>query len=112
MKKLFFIVISASAFITSAFTNTALAGDAALGASVFRANCTSCHASGNNFIVSDKSLKKEILERYGMDSIEAIVAQITKGKKAMPAFKGRLTPQQIENVAAYVMEQSAKGWSR
>jgi cytochrome c6 len=45
-----------------------------------------------------------------MYSAEAIIAQVTKGKNAMPAFKGRVKPAQIENVAAYVLEQADKGW--
>jgi cytochrome c6 len=36
---------------------------------------------------------------------------VTKGKNAMPAFKGRLNPQQIEEVANYVLEKADKGWS-
>jgi cytochrome c6 len=43
-------------------------------------------------------------------SAEAIISQVTKGKNAMPAFKGRLKSEQIENVAAYVLEQADKGW--
>jgi cytochrome c6 len=46
-----------------------------------------------------------------MDSLEAIVSQVTNGKNAMPSFKGRLNTQQIEDVANYVLEQSEKGWS-
>ena len=46
-----------------------------------------------------------------MDSLEAIVYQVTNGKNAMPAFKGRLSAAQIEEVAGYVLEQAEKGWS-
>jgi cytochrome c6 len=45
-----------------------------------------------------------------MYSAEAIIAQVTKGKGAMPAFKGRLKPQQIEDVTAYVLDKADKGW--
>ena len=31
-------------------------------------------------------------------------------KNAMPAFRGRLSEQDIENVATYVLAQSEKGW--
>ncbi len=66
---------------------------------------------GRNIIMADKTLKKEALGKYGMDSLEAIVSQVTNGKNAMPSFKGRLNTQQIEEVANYVLEQSEKGWS-
>ena len=42
---------------------------------------------------------------------EAVITQVTNGNGAMPPFGGRLTPEQIENVAAYVLSQSDKGWS-
>jgi cytochrome c6 len=34
------------------------------------------------------------------------VYQVTNGKNAMPAFGGRLDPEDIENVAAYVVDQA------
>ena len=57
-----------------------------------------------------KTLKKEALVKYNMYSQEAIVTQLTKGKNAMPAFGKRLNKDQIENVAAYVLEQAGKDW--
>jgi cytochrome c6 len=36
---------------------------------------------------------------------------VLNGKMAMPAFKGRLTDEQIEDVATYVLDQAGKGWS-
>ncbi|MER3589676.1 MAG: cytochrome C6, partial [Mastigocladus sp. ERB_26_1] len=55
-------------------------------------------------------LNKSDLEKYGMNSAEAIIAQVTNGKNAMPAFKARLKPEQIEDVAAYVLGEAEKGW--
>lgn len=82
----------------------------AQGAKVFSANCAACHLKGGNVILANKNLKQEALKQYGMDSADAIIQQVTNGKNAMPAFKGRLTEEQIQAVAAYVLEQSAKGW--
>jgi cytochrome c6 len=45
-----------------------------------------------------------------MASIEAITTQVTNGKGAMPAFQGRLSAQDIADVAAYVLSQAEKGW--
>ncbi|MHC5721849.1 MAG: c-type cytochrome, partial [Nostoc sp.] len=39
-----------------------------------------------------------------------IIAQVTKGKNAMPAFGKRLKPNQIQDVAAYVLSQADKDW--
>ncbi len=92
------------------FAYPALAGDAANGGKIFSANCAACHAGGNNVVNGAKTLKKEALDKYEMNSIEAIITQVNKGKNAMPAFLGRLTDAQIEDVATYVLEKSEKGW--
>jgi cytochrome c6 len=110
MKKILSVLLLGIAIFTFAFSSPALAGDSASGAKVFSANCASCHAGGKNLVQANKTLKKDALEKYGMNSAEAIIAQVTNGKNAMPAFKGRLKPDQIENVAAYVLEQADKGW--
>ncbi|MBE9095175.1 cytochrome c6 PetJ [Tychonema sp. LEGE 07203] len=110
MKRLLSIALLAIAIFTVGFGRPALAGDAANGAKLFSANCSACHIGGGNVIMSMKTLKKDALEKYGMNSLEAVTAQITKGKSAMPAFLGRLKPEQIDDIAAYVLEQSEKDW--
>jgi cytochrome c6 len=92
------------------FATPAMAGDAASGGKIFSANCASCHAGGNNVVNGVKTLKKEALDKYEMNSLAAITTQVTNGKNAMPAFKGRLTDAQIEDVATYVMSQAENGW--
>lgn len=77
---------------------------------MFSANCASCHAGGKNLVNAQKTLKKADLEKYGMYSADAIITQVTMGKNAMPTFKGRLKPAQIEDVAAYVLERADKDW--
>ena len=93
-----------------AFATPALAGDAASGGKIFSANCAACHAGGRNVVSAAKTLQKDALEKYEMNSIEAITYQVNNGKNAMPAFKGRLTEAQIEDVATYVLSQAESGW--
>ena len=45
-----------------------------------------------------------------MDSLEAITTIVTNGKNNMSAYKDRLTTEEIQNVAAYVLEQAEKDW--
>ena len=45
-----------------------------------------------------------------MDSLEAITAIVTNGKNNMSAYKKRLTTEEIQQVAAYVLEQAEKDW--
>ena len=88
----------------------AWAGDATSGAKIFSANCAACHAGGRNVINGAKTLQKEALDKYEMNSLDAIVNQVINGKNAMPAFKGRLSDAQIEDVATYVLSQAEQGW--
>ena len=45
-----------------------------------------------------------------MHSVEKITYQVTSSKNAMPAFKGRLTDAQIQDVADYVLSKADAGW--
>ena len=73
-------------------------GNAAAGKAVFTSNCSACHT------LADANAKGTVgpnLDQLKPD--EAIVAhQVTNGGAAMPAFKDSLSPQQIQDVAAYV----------
>jgi cytochrome c6 len=102
-------VLLAMGMVVMGWVMPAQAADLAHGSKVFGANCAACHAGGKNVVVASKSLKKEDLAKYGMD-LEAIVYQVTNGKNAMPAFKGRLSATDIEDVANYVVAQAEKGW--
>lgn len=90
----------------------AFAADVAAGEQVFNANCAACHAGGQNVIMPEKTLEKEALDQYlaGGRSAGSIVTQVTNGKNAMPAFGGRLSDEDIANVAAYVITTSDAGW--
>ena len=37
---------------------------------------------------------------------ESVIKQVTNGKNAMPAFGGRLSDEEIGDVAAYVIDQA------
>merc|ERR1719191_1758879 len=88
----------------------ALAADVENGEAIFNGNCTACHAGGNNAIVPEKKLKKEALQTYGKYSVALIKQQVTNGNGAMPAFGEKLAPDDIEDVATYVLGQADKGW--
>ncbi|MEC4804780.1 MAG: c-type cytochrome [Jaaginema sp. PMC 1079.18] len=109
LKRIFWGAI-ASIFVSISFVAPAWAGDAAHGKQVFATNCASCHLKGKNAVVPAKTLQKDALEKYGMNSLEAIVTQVTNGKNAMPAFRGRLSATDMEDVATYVLAQAENGW--
>ena len=95
---------------TEALLQTKL-GDARAGERVFSANCAACHAGGWNVIAPDKTLDKQALSDNLMLSTPAIERQVTNGKNAMPAFGGRLSDDEIKNVADYVLQQAeSRSW--
>ena len=75
--------------------------------------CLPC--GGANVLKSERSLSQDDLQAYLPNYLKghesAIVAQVTYGRNAMPAFLDILSEKEIEDVAAYVEDQSLKGWS-
>ena len=77
------------------------AGDAAAGAEVFAsAGCGSCHTladAGTSGAVGPNLDESQ-------PPFELVVDRVTNGAGAMPAFAGQLSEQQIQDVAAYVVQ--------
>ncbi|MBF2035022.1 MAG: c-type cytochrome [Leptolyngbyaceae cyanobacterium T60_A2020_046] len=111
MAKLLVGMVLSIVLAIAAGVRPAAAADLAHGAQVFANNCAACHVGGGNVVNGAKTLKLADLTAYEMASIEAIKTQVTNGKNAMPAFKGRLSDTDIEDVANYVLDQAEKGWS-
>ena len=109
MKKLLTLVLVTFLLLISTFI-PASAADTVNGEQIFSVHCAGCHINGSNIIRRGKNLKKQALKKYGMDSIEAVTSIVTNGKNNMSAYKERLTEQQIQDVAAYVLEQAKKDW--
>lgn len=112
MKNLFLTFFLILSLVLNFNIPIAQAANIKQGEQIFNAICSACHARGGNVIMGNKTLNKEALEKYGMASAEKIIQQINKGKNAMPAFKGRLKPQEIENVTAYVLMKAEQGWRK
>lgn len=93
-------------------SNVSAEYDVYAGEQVFNASCACCHAGGQNIIMPEKSLEKEALEVYlaGGRNMQAVINIATNGHNAMPGFGGRLSDEDIRNVALYVMAQSETGW--
>ena len=91
------------------------AADSAHGAQIFSANCAACHMGGGNVVNAERTIKQDALEaylaNYSAGHEAAIQTQVTNGKNAMPAFGGKLSASDIEDVAAYVEDMAAKGWA-
>ena len=103
---------AAAGVVSVLVASPAHAGDAEAGEQLFNVLCLSCHNRGRNIIIPEKTLEKEALDQYlaGGRSEKSVVTQVTNGKNAMPAFGGRLSDDDIANVAAYVIKTSDAGW--
>jgi mono/diheme cytochrome c family protein len=94
-----------AAFGTTGGSSSQAPHVASAGETVFKtAGCNACHtlkAAGASGTVGPNLDEKK-------PSADLVVERVTNGKGAMPPYKGRLTPQQIADVAQYV-SQSAGG---
>jgi mono/diheme cytochrome c family protein len=80
-------------------TEEAAAGDPAAGKQVFAsAGCASCHT------LQDAGAQGTVGPNLdeAKPSRDLVVERVTNGKPPMPAFKGTLSDEQIQDVAAYV----------
>jgi cytochrome c6 len=80
------------------------------GAKIFEANCAGCHAQGGNIVRRGKNLKIKALKKNKVDTQEAIANLVTNGKNNMPAYKDRLTAQEIGDVSVYVLQKAEQNW--
>jgi cytochrome c6 len=110
MKQIFAIITVIFFWLATNFSHPALAADTINGAKIFDVNCAGCHINGGNIVRRGKTLKKKALKNNKMDSIDAIANIVTNGKNNMSAYKDRLSEQQIQDVAAYVLEQAENNW--
>ena len=104
------IFLTSMIILNTILIPTALATNITNGAKIFNANCAGCHINGSNIIRRGKNLKMRALKRYHMDSLDAIASIVTNGKNNMSAYKERLTEPEIQDVAAYVLQQAQQNW--
>jgi alcohol dehydrogenase (cytochrome c) len=76
-------------------------GDAGRGEQVFADNCSGCHGLNGHGANGGPSL-------VGKTDRAAVRKQVLNGGGGMPAFKGTLSDQQVQDVVTYVTERVAK----
>ena len=95
---------SALVFALAVMT-TEMRADAAKGGEVYKAKCASCHgADGRGETPVGKSLKvKDLaLPEIQNQHDSELKTFLENGKGKMPAYKGKLTNEQIENLVQYI----------
>ncbi len=70
------------------------------GADTFKAKCAMCHgADGSKTTMGSKPLNGADVQKMSAADLTAIVEN---GKGKMPAYKGKLTDDQVKDVVTYV----------
>lgn len=91
----------------------ALAGTATLsaqapdGKALYLKHCRACHgAQGTPSAAMVKAMKVPTIDQASMaaQSDEAVLGVIKTGKKAMKGFEGKLSPQEMQAMVAYLRE--------
>ena len=80
------------------------------GAEIFKANCAACHKNGGNIVRRGKNLKLKTLHKRQVDTQDAVATLVTNGKGIMSAYGDKLTPEEIANVSAYVLQRAEQNW--
>jgi cytochrome c6 len=101
------VSIAIGSVLVLALSGAAAASDAAAGKTLFTSKCAICHGAdgagktsiGKNLKIKD--LHSPDVQKQSDTDLKAI---ITNGKNKMPAFKGKLTEPQIDDVLAYIRE--------
>ena len=86
------------------------AAEADQAAKLFEVQCAGCHVNGGNIVRRGKTLKLKALEKNGYHTVEAISEIITNGKGNMSAYRDRLSSEEIQTLAQYVLDQANKNW--
>jgi cytochrome c6 len=87
------------AVVTLSLAGPALAVDAA---ALFAAKCAVCHGKDGKGSPSGKKMGAKDLGEEKAEPVKEIAEDISNGKGKMPAFKGKLSPEEIEAIAKYV----------
>jgi len=86
------------------------------GAVIFEAKCAACHANGGNVLNPGKTLFPAALEKNGYADVDSVSTLLRNGKGQMPKYQGsippvsRLSDEDIEQVATYVLDMAKDGW--
>jgi cytochrome c6 len=96
MKVYVLLIIIITAIGSLAFTSQR-GGAPGKGKTLFEENCAKCHgADGTRGKFGAANLRTSVMPE------EAIIERIEKGKRFMPSFKKRFTPEEIRDLAGYV----------
>jgi cytochrome c6 len=71
-------------------------------AALYASKCAACHGKDGKGTSSGQKMGAKDLASEKSEPVAEIVDDIAKGKGKMPAFKGKLSAEEIEALAKYV----------
>jgi mono/diheme cytochrome c family protein len=71
-------------------------------AALFASKCTSCHGKDGKGSPSGKKMGVKDLADEKKEPVSEIAEDISDGKGKMPAFKGKLSKEEIDALARYI----------
>lgn len=77
-------------------------GDTETGREVFEANCTMCHGQDAGGMIGMHPSLRGAVERLTLEGVEVTIRNGRDTNPPMPAFAGRLSDEEIEDVVAYL----------
>jgi|SRR5215475_827346 len=81
------------------------------GEDIFKANCASCHGADGagkttvGKVLKIRDLRSQDVQKQSDADLNQIIA---KGNDKMPAYGGKLTKEQIEELVSYIRELATK----
>ena len=95
---------------TAASPQTSAADEFAATRAIFKEHCVNCHgenAAGGRVQVEGREIKVPNLtgEHARKPTDERIAAKISEGDDEMPAFKDKLSPQQIQDLVRFIRKE-------
>lgn len=97
--------------LTTASPQTSVAADEfAATRAVFKQHCAECHGdngAGGKVQIAGREIKVPNLtgEHARKPTDERIAAKISEGDDEMPAFKDKLTPQQVQDLVRFIRKE-------
>ena len=95
MKKVFAVAVALT-LSTSLFA-------AADGAAIYKSKCVACHGADGSKVIASMGVKPLNTPEVKKMGAAGVSEEVTKGKNKMPAFAGKLTPEEIHEVSEYVL---------
>uniref|UniRef100_A0A7S1ESS4 Cytochrome c-553 n=1 Tax=Timspurckia oligopyrenoides TaxID=708627 RepID=A0A7S1ESS4_9RHOD len=106
------LLTTLSLSILFGFTSPSFAQDQSTGSKIFESNCAACHLGGGNILpfARSKTLKTNALKKNNLYEHDSLVSFIKSGKGSMPAYGEKLSSEELDSVADFILLRAEQNW--